>query len=139
MNWLPALLALLSSLVSSPQLRWAGVLSGLDQARAAAFSAGDPALLDRVYARGSPGRDEDAATIRAYARRGGRITGAELTLLSWRLDDTSPRRVRLVVIDRLAAARVVWTDGTSRSLPRDLPTKHVITLVRTTDGWRIGD
>jgi hypothetical protein len=139
MNWLSILLAMLGSLASSPHVHWAGVLGGLDEARAAAFSAGDPALLDRVYARGTSGREVDAATIRAYARRGGHVAGADLTLLSWRLRDSSSRRARLVVIDQLAAARVVWADGSSRSLPRDLPTKHVITLVRTSAGWRIGD
>jgi hypothetical protein len=79
----------------------------------------------------------DSSTIKAYAERGGRITGAELTLLWFRVVHSSKRRVELVVIDRLAAARVVWADGSSRSLPRDLPTKHVITLVRTAAGWRI--
>ena len=138
MNWLSILIALISSLASSPQLHWAGVLGDLDEARAAAFSAGDPALLDRVYAPTSSGRKVDAATIQAYAKRGGHVAGAELTLLSCRVRDSSPRRVRLVVVDRLAAARVVWTDGSARALPRDLPTKHVITLVRTSDGWRIG-
>src|SRR4051794_7823054 len=117
MNWLSVLLALLGSLLSSPQLHWVGVLGGLDEARAQAFSASDPALLDRVYAPNSSGRDVDAATIRAYARRGGRVTGAELTLLFCRLDTSSPQRVRLVVIDRLAPARVVWADGSSRALP----------------------
>lgn len=139
MNWLSVLLALLGSLASSPQLHWAAVLGGLDEARAAAFSAGDRAMLDRVYARDSSGRDVDAAAIRAYARRGGHVTGAQLTLLSCRIENSSPGRVRLVVIDRLAAARVVWADGSSRALPRDLPTKHLVTLVRTADGWRIGE
>lgn len=138
MNWLSVLITLLGSLAASPNLHWAGVLGDLDEARAAAFSAGDPTLLDGVYASDSSGRDMDAATIRAYARRGGHVHGAELTLLSCQVDDSSPRRVRLVVVDRLAAAEVVWADGSSRALPRDLPTKHVITLVRTSAGWRIG-
>ena len=137
MNWLSALLALLSSLASSPTVHWAGVLGELDHARAAAFAAGDTSLLDRVYVRGSASAGVDAAAIRAYAKRGGRIAGAELTLLSCRVEDSSPRRVRLVVVDQLATAKVIWADGSSRMLPRDLPTKHRITLVRTPDGWRI--
>jgi hypothetical protein len=137
MNWLSVLLALLGSLVPSADLHWVGVLTDLDHARAAAFSAGDPSLLNRVYTRDSPGRDVDSSTIKAYAGRGGRITGAELTLLSFRVLHSSKRRVQVVVIDRLAAARVVWADDSSRSLPRDLPTKHVITLVRMSAGWRI--
>ncbi len=138
MNWLSVLLAVLGSLVATPDLQWAGVLGGLDHARAAAFASGDPSLLDQVYAPTSAGAETDAAAIRAYERRGGRVDGADLTLLSCRLDESSPRRVRLVVVDQLAEARVVWSDGSSRSLPRDLPTEHRITLVLTHDGWRIG-
>jgi hypothetical protein len=137
MNWLSALLALLSSLAASPTVHWAAVLGELDHARAAAFAAGDRSLLDRVYARGSTSAEVDAAAIRAYAKRGGRIAGADLTLLSTRVEESSPRRVRLVVVDRLAAAKVRWPDGSSRMLPRDLPTRHHITLVRTPEGWRI--
>lgn len=139
MNWLSILLASLGPLASSPDLHWAGVLGHLDEARAVAFSGGDVSLLDRVYAHGGAARNADAAAIRSYTRRGGRVTGAGLTLLSCHVDDSSPRRVRLVVVDRLAEARVVWADGTSRSLPRDLPTRHSITLVLMSAGWRIGD
>ena len=114
------------------------MLGELDHARAAALAAADTTLLGRVYARGSTGAELDAAAIRAYAERGGRVTGADLTLLSCRVEDSSGRRVALVVVDRLAAAKVVWADGSSRVLPRDLPTKHHITLVRTPGGWRIG-
>lgn len=137
MNWLSALIALLSSLASSPTVHWAGMLDVLDRERSAAFAAGDISRLDRVYARGSAGAALDAASIRAYAKRGGRVAGADLTLLSCRVRHSSSRRVDLVVVERLAAAKVVWADGTSRMLPRDLPTKHHVTLVRTSDGWRI--
>lgn len=137
MNWLSTLLALLTSIAASPTLHWAGVLGGLDHARAQAFSTGQVSVLDRVYTRDSAGAKVDAAAIRAYAERGGRIAGAELVLLSCRVEHSSRRLVRLVVVDQLAAARVVWADGSSRALPRDLPTKHRITLVRTSDGWRV--
>ena len=45
-------------------------------------------------------------------------------------------RVWLEVVDRLGA-RIVWTDGSVTALPRDEPTRRVISLVRTTEGWRI--
>ncbi|MDX6278675.1 MAG: hypothetical protein QOJ72_2803 [Nocardioidaceae bacterium] len=138
MNWLSVLITLLSSLASSPTVHWSGVLEDLDRDRAEAFAAGDPSMLDRVYAPGSASAQVDAAAIRAYAKRGGRVAGADLTLLSCRVRYSSRRRVDLVVLDRLAAAKLVWADGTSRTLPRDLPTKHHITLVRTSGGWRIG-
>jgi hypothetical protein len=138
MNWLSVLITLLSSLASSPTVHWSGVLEDLDRDRAEAFAAGDPSMLGRVYAPGSASAQVDAAAIRAYAKRGGRVADADLTLLSCRVRHSSRRRVDLDVVDRLAAAKVLWADGTSRTLPRDLPTKHHITLVRTSDGWRIG-
>jgi hypothetical protein len=49
----------------------------------------------------------------------------------------SSRRARLEVVDRLGPARIVWTDGSVTSLPRDEPSRRVITLVRTAEGWRI--
>jgi hypothetical protein len=137
MNWLSALLTLLTSLASSPTVHWAGVLGELDHARAVAFAAGDTTLLDRVYVRRSAGAETDAAAIRAYAKRGARVTGADLRLLSCRVESSSKRQATLVVVDQLTTAEVVWADGSSRLLPRDLPTRHRVTLVRTPDGWRI--
>ncbi|MEO6604781.1 MAG: hypothetical protein ABIN55_04135, partial [Aeromicrobium sp.] len=137
MEWFLVWLSTLASLLASDELRWAGELGDLDGVRAKAFATADPDLLDRVYVAGSAALDADAAMIRAYEQRGARVTGAELLVLSCRVRDASAERIRLEVIDRLAPARVVWADGTSRALPRDLPTKRTVTLVRTADGWRI--
>ena len=137
MEWFPVWLAAVVSLMASDDIRWAGVLGELDDIRAEAFAASDPALLDRVYAPRSRARAADAATIRDYERRGARVTGADLILVSCRVEEATAGRVELEVIDRLGPARVVWADGTSRALPRDLPTRRAVTLVRTPDGWRI--
>ena len=137
MDWFPALLAALASILGSDDLRWAGVLSDLDDVRAEAFATADPEILDRVYVSGSAARDVDAARIRDYQLRGAHVVGADLIVLSCHVKDASADRVSLDVIDRLAAADVVWADGTTRALPRDLPTQRVVMLVRTADGWRI--
>lgn len=138
MDWISVLLAAVTTLLGSDDLRWAGVLGELDDVRAEAFARGDTTLLDEVYAHSSTGRDADASMISAYASRGARVTGADLMLLSCRVTSSSADEVRLDVVDRLGASRIVWDDGTSRALPRDQPTRRVVTLVRTADGWRIG-
>lgn len=138
MDWISVLVATVATLLGSDDLHWAGVLGELDDVRAEAFANGDTARLDEVYAPSSTGRDADAAMISAYANRGARVTGADLVLLSCRVTSSSADEVRLDVVDRLGASRIVWDDGTSRALPRDQPTRRVVTLVRTADGWRIG-
>ena len=63
--------------------------------------------------------------------------GADLTLLSCTVKRSSAHRVVLDVVDQLSEARAVWADGSTRALPRDLPTRRVVTLVKTRAGWRI--
>jgi hypothetical protein len=137
MDWWWVLLALTRSLMPSDDDRWVMTLGRLDAVRAEAFATGDPPLLDEVYVKGSRIQRVDAAAIRDYARRDARVVGAELHLLSCRRLSSTDGRVRLDVVDRLGAARVEWEDGTTRRLPRDLPTRRVVTLVRTSEGWRI--
>ncbi len=139
MEWWVAWVVALGSLVSSGDLRWAGVLGDLDRVRAEAFATSQPDLLDHVYATGSAARDVDASIIRDYAIRGGRVIDADLTVLSCQIVHETDDRVSLDVVDRLGPARVVWADGTTRALPRDLPTRRAVTLVRVSDGWRIAN
>lgn len=137
MDWVWPLVMLLRSASPAPDDRWAVVLADLDRARAEAYATGDPRRLDGVYVRGSDPQALDAATISDYADRGARVVGADLRVLSCRVIGSSPARVRLDVVDQLDEARVVWSDGSSRRLPRDQPSRHRVTLVRTADGWRI--
>ncbi len=94
-------------------------------------------LLDRVYVRGSRALRSDASAIADYRERGGRVVGADLRVISCRVLAASSSRARLDVVDRLGPARIVWADGSATDLPRDEPSRRVITLVRTTEGWRI--
>lgn len=139
MDWFVTWLAAIAALASSDELRWAGVLGGLDDVRAEAFANADPALLGKVYVRGSSAQEADAELIRDYERRGARVMGADLIVLSCKVRRASADRVRLEVVDRLAPAQVEWDDGTTRALPRDLPTRRVVTLILTSHGWRIGN
>ena len=137
MDWFVAWLASIAALATSDDVRWAGVLGGLDDVRAEAFARADPELLGEVYARGSSARVADAELIRDYERRGARVVGAELIVLSCKVRQASADQVRLEIVDRLGQAHVEWDDGTTRTLPRDLPTRRVVTLMLTAHGWRI--
>jgi len=137
MDWLWVLIAVLRAASPAPEDQWATRLSGLDEVRAEAFATADAGLLDRVYARGSRAAAADARTIASYRGRGGRILAADLRVISCRVRSASASRARLDVIDRLGEARVVWADGSVSELPRDEPSRRLITLVRTNEGWRI--
>lgn len=137
MDWLWVLLVAVRGISPTPDDQWATRLAALDHVRETAFAAADPARLADVYAPGSRGLRADTATIEAYARRGGRVVGAELRVLSCRVIRASDGRAQLEVVDQLAPARVLWDDGSSRWLPRDRPSRRSLTVVRTDDGWRI--
>lgn len=137
MDWLWVLIAAVRAVSPAPADEWATRLGELDEVRAEAFATADAGLLDGAYVRGSRALRVDAATIDDYRRRGGRVAGAEMRIISCRVLAASTSRARLEVVDRLGPARIVWTDGSSTRLPRDEPSRRVITLVRTPEGWRI--
>lgn len=137
MDWLWTILIAVRGLSTAPGDEWAVRLAELDRAREAAFAAAEPARLDDVYVRHSSGLRADAAAIEAYSRRGGRVVGAELRILSCRVVRATHDRVQLEVIDQLAPATVVWDDGSLTRLPRDQPSRRSLTVVHTDDGWRI--
>jgi hypothetical protein len=137
MDWVWVLIAAWRAVSPAPEDQWATRLSELDEVRAEAFARTDADLLSRVYVRGSRALEADATTIADYRERGGRVVGAELRVISCRVLAASSSRARLYVVDRLGPARAVWSNGSATQLPRDEPSRRVITLVRTQEGWRI--
>lgn len=137
MDWLWVIILVLRQASTAPDDQWATRLATLDRERAAAFATADPRRLERVYVAGSSARTQDSRTIRTYARRGGRVLGAELRVLSCRVVRATPARVTLDVVDVLAPAQVAWRDGSSTELPRDQPSRRRVTLQRTPEGWRL--
>jgi hypothetical protein len=137
MDWLWMLIAAVRAVSPAPEDQWAARLSQLVEVRAEAFATTETGFLDGVYVRASRALAVDAASIAAYRHRGGRVVGAELRVISCRVLAASASHARLDVVDRLGPARVVWADGSATALPRDEPSRRVITLVRTTEGWRI--
>jgi hypothetical protein len=79
----------------------------------------------------------DERALRAYRERGLAVDGARMRFWDPRVVAVAADSVRLRVSDRLGPARVLRS-GRATPLPRDRPTRHVITLVDTAAGWRIG-
>ncbi|HEU5042506.1 MAG TPA: hypothetical protein VFT75_00040 [Nocardioidaceae bacterium] len=115
----------------------AAVLHAWDRRRADAWAAGDVHALADLYVHRSTAGRGDVALLKAYLRRGLRVTGMRMQVFSLRVLHHAPRRWRLLVTDRLARAVAVSAAG-SILLPRDGAATRVVGLVRGADGrWRV--
>jgi hypothetical protein len=113
-----------------------GVLEEWDRSRAAAYSSGDVAALRRLYARGATVGRNDVRVLRDYVERG--LVVRDLALQRSEVDvlASSDRRLRVALLERLAAATVVAADGEA-SLPADRLERRVVTLVRRGQRWQV--
>jgi hypothetical protein len=127
---LPLLLPVVLALGPQP----ADVLHAWDDRRAAAWSAGDVAGLRALYTDGSVAGRRDAAMLRAWTARGLRVSGLRMQLLDVDARARGPGRLSVCVTDRLAGG--VAVPG-ALALPRDAPTRHVVTLRRVAGEWRV--
>jgi hypothetical protein len=114
------------------------VLRRWDQARSQAFAEGDVVALRRLYVEGSDAGTSDARLLRAYLRKGLRVEGMRMQLLALEVLDQDPRRLRVLVTDRLTGAVAVGRDSRTR-LPRDQATTRVVELRRARPGsvWQV--
>jgi len=117
--------------------RWSRVLDHICAQRARAWRLGEPRQLKAVYVAGSPELVHDQAMLRAYLRRGLRVSDVRMQFTVVVVERQAPDRASLLVVDRLAPAVAHDTSGHARPLPRDLPTRHLIRLAMTERGWRI--
>jgi hypothetical protein len=106
------------------------VLQLWDERRAEAWAAGDAAGLRRLYADGSGAGRADAAMLHAWEVRGLRVEGMEMQLLSVTVRRRTPDLLVLDVVDRLVGGTL---------LPRDLPTRHVVTMRVVAGQWRVAE
>lgn len=116
---------------------WHLVLARLSRMRELAWRRGQPQLLRRIYVPAAPELKRDQAMLRRYTARGLSVRGAELLFGPVRVVDRAPRVVRLRTVDQLRAAVAVSRHGDRLRLPLDRPTRHLITLCQTPEGWRI--
>lgn len=139
MNWLAILAAVMLShaLAGPADARWPAVLEGFDQIRSQAFEKDQPDTLGAVYPPNSELLAHDKELLASYRRRGIRIEQMRMRLIEARVISVTPEMITMTVIDRLAEARIRLPDGTRRELPRDQPTRRLVELSLTEQGWRI--
>lgn len=114
----------------------AAVLGAWDRRRAAAWAAGDPALLRRLYTPGASAGASDVAMLEAWREQGLAVRGLRTQLLGVRVLARDRGRWRLLVRDRVVAGAAVGTGGTT-ALPRGAVGTHVVVLRRTDGRWRM--
>ena len=114
------------------------VLRRWDRARGRAFAEGDVDALRSLYAAGSAAGTSDVRLLRAYLRRGLRVEGMRMQLLSLEVLHEEPTRLRLLVTDRLTGSVAVGR-GTRVRLPEDQASTRVVELRRTASGsdWQV--
>jgi hypothetical protein len=133
MTLLPLLLpAVLPMVLAGPAP--VDVLHTWDDRRAAAWAAGDPAALGDLYTDGSAAGRRDVAMLRAWDAHGLRVAGLHTQLLAVEVRSRTPGRLVLDVTDRVVGAVVV---PGRIALPRDRPSRHVVTLRLVAGEWRV--
>ncbi|MGB0100376.1 MAG: hypothetical protein WBP61_08855 [Nocardioides sp.] len=125
---------LLLALAPAPAPTPVDVLRDWDEQRALAWSTADPAALRGLYTPGSAAGRRDLAMLDRWRARGLRVEGIRMQLLEVDTRRRTPDRLVLDVTDRLTGA----TAAPGRlTLPRDRPSRHVVTMVRVAGEWRV--
>ncbi|MBU2697535.1 hypothetical protein [Pimelobacter sp. 30-1] len=125
----------------SPAVGSLAVLRAWDRARSRAWARGDPRALARLYVPGSAAGRRDLAMLRAWTGRGLRVEGMTTQVLAVRLRAWTPRRLVLVVTDRLDGGFAVPPSGVGttgparRALPRDGPSTSRLVFRRVAGRW----
>ena len=121
-------------------VRWAEVLTRLDQARESAFAVADPAALAAVYAPGAPALARDRETLQRLVAAGVRARGFRLQTRAVAVVTTAADRVVLRVRDDMAPYQLVGADGRVVDSRRGRPAADwTITLARVGGDWRVYD
>ena len=119
---------------------WTEVLAGLDRVRSAAFATADPAVLDQVYAPGSPALARDRLRVAQLRDAGFTAHGVRLDTRSVRVVSSSPDTAVLRVVDVMPPYRLVGRQGrTTASRPGRPAEQWSVTLVRAGASWRVHD
>lgn len=112
----------------------AAVLAAWDERRAAAWASGDAGALAGLYAPRSRSGAADVRLLRAYARRGLRVEGLATQVLGLRVLERSPRRLVLVVTDRVVGGSAVGGPAPV-ALPADRASTRRVVLARQRRSW----
>ena len=121
-----------------PALAPAAVLAAWDERRATAWARGDATALADLYVPGSRSGAADVGLLRAYARRGLRVEGLATQVLALRVVERSPRRLVLVVTDRVVGGSAVG-GAAPVALPADRASTRRVVLVRQRGRWVVAE
>ena len=116
----------------------AATLAAWDERRSAAWAAGDADLLASLYTDGSRTGAADVRLLRRYRGRDLTVEGLTTQLLGVRAVVRSPRRLVLVVTDRVVAGRVVGGPAPV-ALPSDRASVRRVVLVRPDRAWLVAE
>ncbi len=114
----------------------ARILAAWDEARAAAWEAGDPAALRELYAAGSRTGAADVRLLRDYRERGLSVADLTTQVLAMDVVAQSPSRLVLVVTDRVVGGRAVGV-GAPVALPADRASTRRVVLRREAGRWLV--
>jgi hypothetical protein len=122
----------------SDRARALTVLRAWDERRAAAYAAGDPVRLRKLYLPKSVSGDNDRRVFQTYAMRGLTVERMRTQVLRVEVTEYAHDSLTLVVTDRLAVAVAVGTDTRVR-LPRDQASTRQIELRRVGEEWLVAE
>ena len=114
------------------------VLAHWDARRSSAWAAGDAEALAGLYAHRSRAGRADLRLLARYRDRGLTVEGLTTQVLAVRVVERSPRRMVLVVTDRVVAGRVVG-GPVPVALPSDRASVRRVVLVRPDREWLVAE
>jgi len=121
----------------SPRMAAAGLLQALVDARALAYVARNPALLDLVYAPGATKAGVDRANIATALRNGATYLGLECVVKDVAFLDGTPGTARIRATIVTPAYQTGQPDGRKVSHAGESVGPSVFSLTLAADGWRI--
>ena len=121
----------------SPRTATVGLLQALVDARALAYGARNPALLDLVYAPGATRALADRSNIATSLRNGATYLGLSFVVKDVVFLDGTPDTARIRATIVTPAYETGQADGRKVPHPEETVGPSVFTLDLAPDGWRI--
>jgi hypothetical protein len=122
---------------SSPRVAAAALLQGLVDARALAYVARSPALLDLVYAPGAPKAYVDRGNIATALKNGGTYLGLSFGVRDVAFLDGTSHTARIRATILTPAYKTGQPDGRTIPHAQEILGPCTFSLSLTPDGWRI--
>ena len=121
----------------APRVHAAALLQALVDARALAYVARNPALLDLVYAPGAIKAVLDQSNIATAFKNGATYLGLAFVVKDVAFLDGTPDTARIRATIVAPAYKTGQPDGRKVSHAQEIVGPSVFTVKRAPDGWRI--